>query len=99
MRAIAAAEAPASRETTAPVSEPIRQQPSPAPSAPFTPTPFALPAVSYAAQPSVVQRSLAEEPPATEAEGQIDLAELSEQVYTEIRRRLAIEWERGRGRL
>jgi methionyl-tRNA formyltransferase len=62
--------------------------------------------------PSVVQRVIAKETSTIEASesadlsaegetkeaGQVDVDQLALQVYNQIRRRIAIEWERGRGR-
>jgi hypothetical protein len=103
MRAIAAAESPSRRESAPPMARqtPAGQSSPPLTQLPAALTPFTPPAISYAPQPSAVQRALVDN--ATESEAaaapEINLTELSEQVYAEVRRRLAVEWERGRGRL
>jgi len=96
-RAIAAAEAPPPRPVGAePATALARQPAAPAATLPFAPLPL-QPRVDSGSAPAVQREESGEV--TGPAEAGIDLEQLSEQVYNEIRRRLAVEWERGRGRL
>jgi len=95
-RAIAAAEAPPPRTAAGSAAAPARQPAPPAAALPFAALPVQTRADSGPV--TAVQRQESGEA-AAPAEAGVDLEQLSEQVYSEIRRRLAVEWERGRGRL
>jgi hypothetical protein len=78
------------------VAEAERPSAQPAPEPTFRP-----PEVSDAAPPPVQREINIEEPVVTAEAGEeatVDVDKLARQVYAEVRRRLASEWERNRGR-
>jgi hypothetical protein len=101
MRAIAEAERPSplvSEEVQPRSSQPATEHPQPQPLPSQLPP---SPEVSTSAPPSVQREVTTDDTvEVSEAEGGagVDVDKLARQVYAEVRRRLASEWERGRGR-
>jgi hypothetical protein len=100
MRAIAEAEQPAPAPPVGSVMRAIAEAERPAPQ-PVPQQTLGQSAVSDVAPPSVQREISIEEPVVTAETGEaaeVDVDKLARQVYNEVRRRLASEWERNRGR-